>query len=204
MQEMRARHDISSDAFVVGTFGFLLPHKGTLELIAAVAALRDDGVDAQLLAVCSIHPDPSSSEYRERCAAEVRRLGMERFVTLTTDYLPDQVGRELLAGCDVIALPYGYTRESSSAALRFILPLRRPIVVSDVPIFDDARDVLAHVASPVDVDELRKVLHDLSQDPEQREELAAATERFCVDNSWVSVGRRLRDVYDEVVRSGRS
>ena len=40
-QAARSKFDLSRWAFLVGTFGFLLPHKGTLHLIRAVGRLRE-------------------------------------------------------------------------------------------------------------------------------------------------------------------
>ena len=43
---------------VIGTFGFLLPHKGTLELLGVVDALRAEFPDICLLALCARYPLP--------------------------------------------------------------------------------------------------------------------------------------------------
>jgi hypothetical protein len=133
---------------VIGTFGFLLPHKGTLELIEGIGLLRDQVPDVLLVGVCAIHPDPVSSAYREQCLAAIDRLDLHRNVTLVTDFLPDAEAQAVLSATDVVVLPYKETKESSSAALRFLLPLGRPIVASDIPIFADARDALIPVADP--------------------------------------------------------
>ena len=195
----RQLHQADPDTFLIGTFGFLLAHKGTLELIRALRLLRDDGLDVQLIAVCAIHPDPSSNSYRSECAAEIRKLGLEDRVTLATDYLPDQTAMELLSMTDVIALPYAQTNESSSAALRFVLPIGRPVIVTDLPIFDDARDVLEHVPAPVDINELAAKIRSLMNDPARRDRLAEAARRFCRQNSWASVARSTLSVYQEAV-----
>ena len=203
MQEMRSLHDVDSRASVIGTFGFLLPHKGTLDLIRALPALRATGKDVRLIAVTALHPDPSSAAYRDECVAEIRRLNLGPFVSLKTEYLPESTARELLAACDVIALPYGETRESSSAALRSVLPIGRPILVSDVPIFDDAREVLAYVLSPVDPVDLAEGLERLLDPDGPGATLAAATEDFCVRHSWASTAAATRQVYEDILEGSR-
>ena len=62
----------------------------------------------------------------------------------------------------MIVLPYQETGESSSAALRFILPLGRPVVVTDAPIFTDSRDALLVVdGDPTSIEDgVRRVLMD--------------------------------------------
>ena len=42
---------------VIGTFGFLLPHKGTLELVGVIDSLRAEFPDICLLALCARYPD---------------------------------------------------------------------------------------------------------------------------------------------------
>ncbi len=60
---------------VVGTFGFLLPHKGTLELLQAVDALRGEFPDILLLALCARYPNIESKEYEEQLRARGQFAG---------------------------------------------------------------------------------------------------------------------------------
>ena len=159
--EVRAALELGSRP-VVGTFGFLLPHKGTLELVKALDPLRAEFPDLLLVALCARYPHVESKEYEDRIRAEIAARGMEDSVLLVTEYLTDEVARTLLRGTDVIVLPYQETGESSSAALRFILPLGRPVVVTDAPIFSDSRDALLVVdgdATSIE-DGVRRVLMD--------------------------------------------
>ncbi len=159
--EVRAALELGSRP-VVGTFGFLLPHKGTLELVKALDPLRAEFPDLLLVALCARYPHVESKEYEDQIRAEIAARGMEDSVLLVTEYLTDEVARTLLRGADVIVLPYQETGESSSAALRFILPLGRPVVVTDAPIFSDSRDALLVVdgdATSIE-DGVRRVLMD--------------------------------------------
>ena len=166
---------------VVGTFGFLLPHKGTLELLKAVDALRGEFPDILLLALCARYPNIESKEYEEQLRAEVSSRGMEGNVILITDYLSDETARGLLRAADVIVLPYRETGESSSATLRFILPLGRAVVVTDEPIFTDSRDALFVVdpADPVGIESaVRRVLVDIELQQDLADRAAARAHRF--------------------------
>jgi len=82
----------------VGTFGFLLPHKGTLELVEAVDQLRRTHPDVLLLALCARYPNIESREYEARIRSEVTARGMDANVLLLTDYLSDEAARVLLRG----------------------------------------------------------------------------------------------------------
>jgi glycosyltransferase involved in cell wall biosynthesis len=197
--DARSRFGVSRWAFVIGTFGFLLPHKGTLQLIRAIARLRDRGINAELLAVCAQHPDPSSAQYLRRCEDEIRRLGLDAAVRLVTDYLEYDDALAMLSAADVVALPYEATRESSSAALRFVLPLGRPIVTSNVPIFDDAADAVLRVKTPVEPQALAEVLEQLWLNEELRATVTATARDYTMHTSWTMVGRLTMDLYDRVM-----
>jgi glycosyltransferase involved in cell wall biosynthesis len=200
----RRRHRLPAGGLLVGTFGFLLPHKGTLTLIRAVAQLRDRGVPAHLVAVCALHPDPSSATYLERCRAEIDRLGLAGAVDLFTDYLDERMARELLSATDMIALPYEFTKESSSAALRFVLATGRPVVTSDLEIFEDASEAVLRLPTPVDPAELARRLEELWLDDAQAARLAALSQEYSRSSSWQLVAARTVELYDRTIARRRT
>jgi glycosyltransferase involved in cell wall biosynthesis len=186
---------------VIGTFGFLLPHKGMLELIRAVDSLRTELPDICLLALCAHHPSPTSLEYEELVRAEIDARGLEDNVLLITEFLPDRTAGAILRGVDAIVLPYRQTEESSSAALRFVLPIERPIIATDLPIFDDARDALLLV-DPIDSlpglpDAVRQVLVDENLRRDLAHRSAMAARRF----RWQRVVDHHRGIYTAIRRA---
>ncbi|MHB1517438.1 MAG: glycosyltransferase family 4 protein [Acidimicrobiales bacterium] len=185
---------------VLATFGFLVPHKGVIELIGAIDVLRREYPDLVLLALCARHPDGISAEYETRVLSEITRRDLSRHVVLVTDYLTDDVARAALLAADAVVLPYLHTKESSSAALRFVLPAGRPIIASDLPIFADARDALLTVP-PGDVTALRNAVRRVLADPALHADLAAlvvsATRRF----RWSLSAAEHRRIYMAALRS---
>jgi glycosyltransferase involved in cell wall biosynthesis len=187
------------DRPMVSTFGFLLPHKGTLDLIRAVDLLRESVPDVLLVAACATYPDESSRLYKAACLAEVERRHLEENVVLITDFLPDAEAQSLVGAADLIAMPYKETQESSSAALRFVLPLGRPIAAPDIAIFRDARDALALVPDPSPTG-LARSIGELLADPERLDELARRTAAFARQISWDAIAARHRAIYSSVTR----
>lgn len=190
------------DRPVVGTFGFLLPHKGTLELLRAVDALRHEFRDILLLGLCARYPDIISEDYEDQIRKEIAARGLDDHVVLITDYLTDEAARGMLRATDVIVLPYRETGESSSAALRFLLPLGRPIVVTDEPIFADAREALL----PVDPEQqdgletaIRRVLLDEALQRELSDRVTDRATRF----RWERVIADHREIYLSAIRAGK-
>lgn len=179
---------------VIATFGFLLRHKGLVELLGAVDALRRELGDLCLLALCARHPDVSSAGYEQAVRDEVARLGLEDNVILHTDYLPDQVARALLRAGDAIVLPYRATEESSSAALRFVLPLERPIIASDLAIFADSREAL-YLVDPADPRSLEDAVRRVLLDPALQADLAGRAAADARRTRWERVVADHLEIY---------
>jgi glycosyltransferase involved in cell wall biosynthesis len=178
---------------VLGTFGFLLPHKGTLGLVKVVDRLRSEFPDIFLLALCARHPDGSRA-YENELRDEIAQRELQENVLLVTDYLADKTASAILRAADAIVLPYSHTEESSSAALRFVLPVGRPIIATDLPIFADCREALL-VVDPDDPSALESAIRRVLSDPPLQEELsdgaATAARRF----RWPRSAAHHREIY---------
>ena len=188
---------------VIGTFGFLLPHKGTLDLVRVVDSLRDEFPDICLLALCAHYPDVTSDSYEEQLRAEIGERALSDNVMLISDYLPDEASRMILRGVDAVVLPYRNTGESSSAALRFVLPVERPVIVTDQPIFDDCRESVLTVDpdDPVAMaDAVRRVLVDADLQRDLATKAAQGARRF----RWSRIVNDHREIYAAARASYRS
>lgn len=188
---------------IVGTFGFLLPHKGTLELLRAVDVLREEFPDILLLALCARYPNVESKQYEEELRGEISSRSMDDNVMLITEYLPDEVARLLLRGSDAIVLPYRNTGESSSATLRFVLPLGRAVIVTDEPIFTDSRDAL-FVVDPGDSFGIENAIRRVLMDLDQKSELANRAAIRAQGLRWDRVVADHREIYTAAKRAGRA
>jgi len=191
----RRRNQLPRHRFIVGTYGFLLPHKGFICLLEAVAELRRRGIDAYALGACALHPDPSSVACLADAERAIDRLGLRGHVRLVTDYLDDAASKDLLLSADVIVLPYAHTEESSSAAARSVLPLCKPMITSEARIFDDLSDVVTRVPVPVDPSVLADELERLHHDDDARQVMAEAIRRRCSELAWPDVARQTREIY---------
>jgi len=130
---------------VIGTFGFLRPHKGLLELIEATALLRDLYPDLVLYALASAHPSKEAQQYQRKCEARIAELGLTEHVRLDTRFREiEQVVRDLHA-CDAIVLPYHASKEGASASANVALAARRPVITSRAEIFQSTRQATYQV-----------------------------------------------------------
>jgi glycosyltransferase involved in cell wall biosynthesis len=97
----------------------------------------------------------------------------------------------LLAGCDLIALPYAPSRESSSAAVRSALASGVPVAVTRIPLFDDVADAVARLPGG-DVAAVAEGLAALLADPARRAALGEAATRWLADRAVPDIARRLQ------------
>ena len=130
----RRRHRIAS-------YGFSLPHKGLLELIAAVKLLRDRGWSVRLDMYNAEYSSPLSTALIAEARQLIAQLGLHREVRLHTTYQSDAQSLRRLDQADLIVYPYQQTQESSSAAVRHGLAAGPPVCVTPLPIFEDVSRV---------------------------------------------------------------
>ena len=200
--EARRAMGIDEERLLVASFGFILPHKGTLELIQAMDPVRDKRPDATLLALCALHPDPRSGQYRDECQAEVRRLGLEGNVRLITDFLDASVVRTMLSATDMVVLPYGETSESASAALRMVLGCGVAVVAPRLPIFADAGDALVPLQSR-DPEAIADAILKLASDPLAAQTAANRARQLAESMSTRATAASHLDHYRRIVTARR-
>jgi glycosyltransferase involved in cell wall biosynthesis len=164
--------------------------------------LREELPDICLLALCAHYPDVRSDEYEAEVRDEIDRLGLRDNVLLMTEYVPDETVRTILRAADVIALPYGETEESSSASLRFLLPLERPVVITDRPLFADCREWTL-VVDPNEPQGIEEALRRVLADPELHNALATRAGDGARRFRWPRVIADHREIYVTARRSGR-
>ncbi len=136
---------LSIEGRVMGTFGFLLPHKGQLELVEAFERLP--GWD-KLLLLCATREGTGNTEKKINSLIESKDLGDR--VQLVTEFLDDEVAIATLAKCELLVFPYQNTKESASGAVRMGVASGVPLAVSPIPIFDDVSGAIRMRGKSVD------------------------------------------------------
>jgi glycosyltransferase involved in cell wall biosynthesis len=175
-----------SGDFVVGSFGFLMPHKGFLELIAAGYLLRRHIQGLRLRLYAAEYPNRSSERLLTRCREYIRYLGCADSITMETDYLEIDEVIARLRRCHLAAFPYQHTRESSSAAVRVGLASRRPVLCTPLEIFDDAREAV-HFTRGFDPFAIGAKILEFHREPDFLRRLAGRQDAYLETHSWTSV-----------------
>ena len=185
----------------IGCYGFFLPDKGIPQLIDAVSLLRNTYPDIRLRLVNADYGSPESRGEIAACRAIARKLGVAEAIEWHTTFLPHEESRRLLTECDVIALPYQASKEGSSAALRSALGAGVSVMVTPLPLFDEAADAV-HRAPGFDAAALADKLGHLLVDTRMRGELQQAAEVWCKQRAWRIVAARMQGMLLGLAASG--
>jgi glycosyltransferase involved in cell wall biosynthesis len=187
--ELRRRLGLSGGP-ILGSYGFLLPHKGIPELIQAFPQVLARHPDARLLLVNALYPLQESVVTRDECRGWIDRLGIGHRVVLMNDFLPDREALTLLECADLIVFPYQGTGESSSAAVRGGLSSNRPVACTPLPIFNNVRDI-CHLLPGTTPDRLGEGILALLADPVRLASRHEAQQKWLCAHSWEVLGERL-------------
>ena len=157
--EVRRRHGIPADAFVVGWFGRMTAVKQTDDLLTTLAALLERDVDALLLLV-------GDGDDRTRLEERAHELGVARaclFLGYQQDVAP------WFAISDAVVLTSA--SEGTPATIIEALAACRPVVATDVGGVSDVVDEgeTGFLVPAGDTDALAMRLALLAYDPERRE-----------------------------------
>lgn len=201
-RDVRARLGLDREP-AIGFFGFMLPHKGIIELALAVRDLRMSDPSLKCFMFSSLAPYASSRTYAARVRETFTRLGLWDGVVLNEEYLPEAEAANLLSGMDVNVLPYrdhGFT--GTSAAARTVMAAARPMIVTDVPFFSDLGDEVYKIRSATP-QELAKAVVTLLADAPLREKLRLCMQATLERLSWSNVAKRHIEVYSEILHKNR-
>jgi len=180
--------------FTIASYGFLLPHKGLLELVESIYELRKINFIVKLKMINAEYPVPQSKELKEEIEARIRELNLQEQVTLCTEFLTDEESLERLAQCDLIVFPYQETGESASAAVRYGIASGRPVATTKLSIFDDVKDAVFQLpgTQPIDIARgIHSIAEGLSRDDKEFQLKARQAEQWREEHRYSKLGLRL-------------
>jgi glycosyltransferase involved in cell wall biosynthesis len=190
------------EAPVIGCHGFFFRHKGIDKLIRAAAILRLQWPKLRLRLVNARFPGPKHDEIIEECRALARELGMEDAIEWHLDFLPVDRIEALLAGCDLIVLPYDDSDDSVSGAVRTALASMVPLVATRVKIFGDLGAAVGWADSN-DPDVLADTIAPILRSPEKRREIQAGMHAWLTAHDWQRMATTLENMIHGLVRQKR-
>ena len=199
LQTLRKTYGISSSHRVIGTFGFLRKHKGTIELITAFSILKNSFPELKLLLLTALYPAKDSHQYFNECRKFISNLPLSiaRDIIFIVDFIPEEVLPTYLSLMDVVVYPYREINESSSAAVRYGLSLKKPIVVTPAEIFEDISDavVITEDFSPTSI---AFAVEKLLKDPEFFKSRLDQIKKLLSCANWPSLASRLENIIKHI------
>lgn len=171
---------------IIAGFGFLQPHKGTLEIVRAMPRLVEARPNALFLASSALQTNPESLRYLESCRSEISRLDLENHVVVLGRFLDDDAAMVALQVADVVVLPYKNTSESASGSLGFALASGRPVITTKQPIFEGSCAPLYQIESATPSAIAEGVIAVL-EDADLQADLATRGAAYAESRAWPRV-----------------
>jgi glycosyltransferase involved in cell wall biosynthesis len=199
----RRRLGIAEEPSIIASYGFMLPPKGLLELVQAFGAVRVKRSDAILFLVNSLYPSPESREIAHELRDQIRQLGLEPWIRLFDDYLPDEHSLALLECASIVVFPHQHSTESSSAAVRFGLSANRPVLCTPLAIFDDVRPAIDVSEDTSSAALARAILAILDDDAAAYRRRVDRQRDWLMKHSWETAAKRMRMLITAAVQQAR-
>lgn len=202
----RLRSSIGADGrFLFLTVGGIEPRKGSMQLMEALAVLKEELDRPPLLAIVGGHSFQDHSAYRESVFARVKELGLQEgqdFVVLGT--VPDKELPSWYRAADAFVFPS--LKEGWGLAVLEAMAAGLPTVVSDIPVF---REYLTHDdgALLVDLEEPRSLAETLLRivrDPELRARLTASAPAVAARFTWDESARSHAALYRRILEGRKT
>ena len=198
-QVMKREKEIET-SLLIGSYGFLLPHKGVKETIQAMPIILKQYPDAIYMPVCALYDAQESFEYYKECVSTAKKLGIEKHIKFITDFLPDEESIKYLQCCDVISMVYAPTQESASASIRFGMATLRPVLTTRQDIFADLHDFTYQIDDNNPANVATGILTIMNEKSKQRNKDYIEQEKeYIKENSRYVVANKLYNVYKEVL-----
>ena len=196
--EVRRRHGIGQDTFVVGWFGRMTAVKRTDDLLTTLAGLRVRGVEALLLLV-------GDGDDRERLEQRAHDLGLAKSC-LFLGYQEDVA--QWYAVCDAVVLTS--VSEGTPVTIIEALAAGRPVVATKVGGVPDVVDEgeTGFLVRPGDTHALAERLEILARDPERRTAMGETgrervLRRYAVERLVDDVDALYRELLDTTSATSR-
>jgi glycosyltransferase involved in cell wall biosynthesis len=185
--------NLASGTFWIASFGFLLPHKRTGELVRLLRRLHLKGqTNVRLVLLCAALDERSAAEAKSLAElAEAEQVGDH--LTIITEFLNERDAVDALSTTDLITFAYRDTRESASGAVQIALSSGVPVLTTPEPIFNELSGVV-HRASGWDVDDLAEAVEPLIDDPAKLAQHAAAQSEWIDRRAWPRIAEQLHNM----------
>ena len=181
-------------SLVIGSYGFLLPHKGIKENIESFAIIKKQYPDVLYIVSCALYESADSLNYLVECQKTVNQLNLTENVVFITEFLSNDECIKLLQACDVLLMAYHHTEQSASGAMRFCVAALRPIITTRQNIFNEFSECTYQIdnCNPV---EIAEAVFKIKKETELAEILVENMKKQINETNWERVGKLTYSLY---------
>lgn len=185
-------------------FGFIMVGKGFEYAIQSMKPVLEMIPNTHLVIAGELH-GRASGTYLDRLLHIRKELGLEKNVTITTDYIPENELIYYFSAADALILPYLPQRSVEGASGVFFLAAAYglPVIVTDIePLAEPVRESRGGIiVPPGDEKALAKAICSFLSDPELEIELSknlrAYIRAYCLPSK---IAKSTLELYDEMAR----
>ncbi len=185
VNSVRRRLRISGSP-VIGSFGFLRPHKGVAELIEAIGILKNQYHDILFLGVHALYPSHDSREYLKQCNQLMNKFNISDNVIMLTDFLDIEQVISYLHACDIVVLPYHESKEGASGVAASAFAAKRPLIISNSSIFNGIKN-LCYCVNTIQPKALATEIHHVISSPELLHQITDNIVKYAEENSFTKI-----------------
>lgn len=173
--EARTRLGLRPDLPVILSFGLVRPYKGLEHLLAAAAALRDQGQPVQVMVAGEFWSGKAA------CQRQISELGLQDLVHLDDRYIPNEEVGVVFSAADICAA--AYTGGTQSGVVKMAMSYGTRLVISETIEEPLAPEMAAglRVVPPANPAALAEAIQSLLQVPAPGPEVAARVARASWD-----------------------
>lgn len=178
-------------------FGFGFKYKGWEQALQIVAQLKDEFPDIFFTGLFSESEFSAAfhEQYHNDLYTEIKRLGIQQHVALIRGYQSDESLDAYLHVNRIAIFPYiengEHTVYGCSGAARLAMTAGIPVIVTQVPLFDDLEGICPRADS---IEEICKVIRNYFKDWKLRKKQTEIQNKFLIDNSIEITAQRYCDL----------
>ena len=196
----------ATDRPIILTWGLIGPGKGIEWAIDAMPSLRD--LRARYLVIGKTHPkvvERDGEDYRNGLMRRAELLGVSDMVEFDDTYLGAAELATLVAGADVVLLPYDSRQQVTSGVLIEAVAAGRPVVSTAFPhaieLLTDGPGIVVPQRDPV---ALASALRRVLSEPGLADTMSARAAEKAPDLLWGAVAGRYRQIAEGLVSAARA
>jgi glycosyltransferase involved in cell wall biosynthesis len=183
---------------IIATFGFLMPHKGIIELISAFSKLKEEYKNLHLFLINSLQPNKVFEDYYGKCISRIKELKLEADITFITDYLTDEESLRLLSLADIAVYPYQDTLESASGAVRYGLSAGRTVLCTPLKIFEEVSGIVNFLPG-TDIESIYKGIKFFIDYPDELKKSKIAQQKWVDEHDWKKLSIELQNIIKRLI-----